>query len=229
MTSLPDNQTQQKVILLVIGLFVASIIGVVAITQWRQDRAVSSPLPASAPLSITLGDAKTDSTVVIYTDPACDKCAAYHEDVVLPLYESSVKTGEMNIEIRPVGIVSEYSAPLNELIMCSNEQDSYLQTMSYVTNNLIDGDNGYSEALAAEFFDTHSTETIAKSTHMDATTLQECLDDTRFDNKMTQADTAAYDAGVYSTPTTFIGDSEPVRGYAALPYITQMIDVYLPN
>lgn len=226
MASLSNNLTQEKVILLIIGLFVASMIGVYTFTQWRQQQVNSSSLPSSAPLSITLGDSDDESKVVIYTDPACDKCAAYHEDVVTPLYEERVKKGELSIEIRPVGIVSEYSAPLNELIMCSNEQDAYLTTMSYITTNLI-GEDSYSEAKAATFFDDHSVKNIAQNTEMNHHELAACLKDTRYDNKMTQADSKAYSANVYSTPTTFVGDSEPVRGYSSPAYINRLIDIHL--
>lgn len=226
MASLPNNLTQEKVILLIIAFFIASMIGIYTFTQWRQQQASSTALPSSAPLSIQLGDSDNERKVVIYTDPVCDKCASYHEDVVTPLYNERVKKGEMSIEIRPVSIVSEQSKPLNELIMCSNEQDAYLATMSYITSNLHDED-GYSEAKAAMFFDDHSAKEIAENTNMNQQALTACLKDTRYDNKMTQADTTAYEANVYSTPTTFVGDSEPVRGYSSAAYINRLIDIHL--
>lgn len=230
MTSkLPSRVAQEKVILLIIGVLIVCIIAAFAFGQYRQQQQAAETVPSSAPLSIHLGDNKNDDTVVVYTDPVCDKCAAYHEDVIVPLYDQYIKEDKVNLEIRPIGIVSEHSAPLNQLIMCSSEQGAYMSTMSYISQGLVNEEGAHSEAQAASFFRDHDVKDIAGNTNMDEAALEQCLDDTRYDNKMTRADTEAYAANVYSTPTTFIGDSEPIRGYSSLSFITQLIDIHLPN
>lgn len=230
MVSQSNTHTQQKVILIIFALLIALIIGAYSFSQWRQEQASGSQPPKNAPLSIVLGDQTSpDKKVIIYTDPVCDKCAAYHEDVVKPLYESHVKTGKLSIEIRPISIVSEHSAPLNRLVMCSQKQNAYLDTVSYISDNLLDDSGSYSEMNATDFFEVHSNESIAKSTGMKASQLTSCLKSDEFDNTLTQADTAAYNSNIYSTPTTFIGDHEPIRGYSSLNYIHRIIDIQLLN
>lgn len=212
---------QEKMILFGIGLIILVAVATLVYQQIRADRAADTKVPDSAPLSVTFGDESVEPAVIVYTDPVCDRCAAYHEDVVLPLYEEYVKSKKARLEIRPLGIVSESSAPLNELLMCSNEQDTYLETSKLVYDAVHAGENP-TEA-SAQFFNIHSTEDIASKVDMDEKKLSTCLDDDRYATKMTQADAQAYAAGIYSAPTTFIGDSEPIRGYSSYSYIKSLL------
>ncbi len=226
---LPSVVAQEKIILLIIGGLALCLIGALAFNQYRQQQQSEVAVPSTAPLSIQLGDKNNANTIVVYTDPVCDKCATYHEDVIVPLYEEYVENEEVNIEIRPLGIVSEHSAPLNQLLMCSSEQNAYMATMEYVNQSLLDEEGNHTEVRAASFFDDHTTEDIARESDMKSSSLKQCLDDTHYDNKMTRADSEAYAANIYSTPTTFVGDSEPIRGYSSLSFIKQLINIHLFN
>lgn len=212
---------QEKMILFGIGLLIVVAVATLVYQQIRADRAADTKVPDSAPLSVTLGDKSVEPAVIVYTDPICDRCAAYHEDVVLPLYEEYVESKKARLEIRPLGIVSESSASLNELLMCSNEQDKYLAASKFVYDAVHANENP-TEA-AAQFFNIYSAEDIATKVHVDEEKLTTCLDDNRYATKMTQADAQAYAAGIYSAPTTFIGDGEPIRGYSSYSYIKSLL------
>lgn len=222
---------QEKVILISVVLIIASVIGVFAYRTYQQEIAEANTLPEKAALSVTLGDASATDTVVVYTDPVCDKCAQYHEETLKPLYDEYVTTKKIKLEIRPVSIVTEQSAALTELLMCSNEQGQYWQMSEFVNDALNRKNNQTLVVNAATFFVDFTSaaiaDTLTKSydAPVDADKLKSCLDATRYDEKIKQADTQAYAANIYSTPTTFIGEQEPVRGYSIYPFIKSLVDI----
>lgn len=213
---------QEKTVLIGIGVLIIVALATLAFHQFRANHADDVKVPDTAPLSVAFGDTTAQLRVIVYTDPVCDKCAAYHEDVVMPLYRDYVKSGHARLEIRPLGIVSADSAKLNELLMCSNEQHAYMKTSKYVFDAVHKGDDA-AEA-AAQFFDIHSTEDIAAASDIDAKKLVSCLDGDTYTQKASQADAQAYAADIYSAPTTIVGDSEPVRGYSTYAYIKSLIE-----
>lgn len=222
---------QEKVILISVILIIASVIGVFAYRTYQQEISEANTLPEKAALSVTLGDASVKDTVVVYTDPVCDKCALYHEETLEPLYDEYVATKKIKLEIRPISIVTEQSAALNELLMCGNEQNQFWQMSKFVNDALNRKNNQTLVVNAATFFvdfpSTKIADTLSKSydAPTDAGKLKSCLDATRYDEKIKQADTQAYTANIYSTPTTFIGEQEPVRGYSIYPFIKSLVDI----
>lgn len=214
---------QEKTVLIGIGLLIIVAIGTLVFQQLRTEKAESVKAPEKAPLSVTFGESLTEPRVIVYTDPVCDRCAAYHEDVVKPLYEEYVKKGKVQLEIRPLGIVSADSAKLNELIMCSHQQGKFLKASKYVYDTIHGGSDA--AQAAATFFSIHSNKDIAKAIDIDSKELENCLDDKLYDTKMSQADAQAYAAEIYSAPTTLVGKSEPVRGYSTYSFIKSLIEV----
>lgn len=214
---------QEKIVLFGIGLLIAVTVGTLVFHHFRTQQAESATIPSKSPLSVVLGSKNASARVIVYTDPVCDRCAAYHEDVVMPLYKNYVKKGTLQLEMRPIGIVSEDSAKLNELIMCSNEQGKYLAASKYVFDSVHRGSDP--AQAAATFFSVHSTKDIARALDIDAKKLSSCVDDNRYDAKMSQADAQSYAANVYSAPTTIVGDSSPIRGYSTYSYIKSLVDL----
>lgn len=216
---------QEKIVLFGVGLLIVVAIATLVFQQFRAQQAESTKVPDKAPLSVTFGDEAATQRVIVYTDPVCDRCAAYHEDVVKPLYEQYVKTGKIRLEMRPIGIVSADSAKLNELIMCSNEQDRYFGATKYVYDAVHGGTDAAQAATA--FFSIHSSKDIATALKIDQKKLDTCLDENPYNTKMSQADAQAYASDIYSAPTTIIGSSEPVRGYSTYSYITSLVELEL--
>lgn len=202
----------------------------VAVLVYRGQRSANmqvNTLPAHAALSVTFGDTSAKNKVVVYTDPMCEKCGEYHTDTLQRVYDDYVKPGKISLEIRPLGIVSEYSAPLTDFLMCSNEQGKYWDATKYVYSAIGRKNGRERNVNAAAFYIDFPVEKIAKTIGLDESKLASCITKNSYATKLSQADTQAYAANIYSTPTTFVGDKDPVRGYAIYPYIKNLIDINL--
>ncbi len=215
---------QEKVILATIAVMILGVIGVVTYFNTLKQEQEKTRLPESAALSVILGERTAPKKMVVYTDPVCDKCAEYHQDTLEQVYDNYVATGKLQLEIRPLSIVTEQSASFTELLMCGDEQGKYWQMSDFVYRALTRKNNQTLEVNSLTFFVDFPTTEIAKIVEIDESKLASCLQDTRYDERITQADQAAYKANVYSTPTTFIGGrEEPVRGLAIYPFIESLI------
>lgn len=215
---------QKKIILAAVLVALMSMVGVIVYRHFQQANPTTT-LPDHAALSVTLGDETAAQKVVVYTDPACDKCGAYRRDTLAPLYEDYVKTGKVALEIRPVSIVTEQSALLNTLLMCANEQGKFWQMSDFVSTTLARSNGKNVSTNATTFFDDYEPSRLAVGGGVNETKLTDCLKSTRYNDQIKQADTQAYAANIYSAPTTFVGDREPVRGYAIYSYIKSLIDL----
>lgn len=218
---------QEKVILLSLLAGIALIIGAVLYVNFLRQKASQTSLPANAPLSIVVGDKKADTKVVVYTDPLCEKCADFHRDTVLKIRKEYADSGKITLEIRPLSIISDQSANITELLMCSNEQGKYWEVADIAFTSIWSNNGKSHEENAAAIFDNYPVAKIAKMVNADETKLSDCIKDDRFATKISQADAQAYTANVYSTPTTFIGSHEPIRGAVNYQYIKSLIDISL--
>lgn len=218
---------QKKVIVSVVAIVFVAILAIVGFRMVWQNRAATNTAPAQAPLSVSLGNKQASTKVIIYTDPVCDKCATFHSASVKPLYNDYAKTGKIDLEIRPLSIVTEQSAALTELLMCGNEQGKFMETSDFVSDALTRNNGRTVEVNGVSFFTDFPATRIAQGAELDETKLSSCLRDNRYDNLIKQADAQAYAANIYSTPTTFVSDQEPVRGYAIYDYIKSLVDISL--
>ena len=217
---------QERVIVVAAVLMILAFIAVFTYRSYSAQLQSTTQLPDKAPLSVVLGDKSASKKVVVYIDPVCDKCAEYHEETLKPLYENYVKTKKIQLEIRPLSIVTEQSASLTKLEMCGNEQGKFWDTTNFVYGAVGRKNNKTLEANSLTVFRDFPPAEIAKIVGLDESLLTSCLQDTRYDDKIKVADTQAYAANVYSTPTTFVGEGrEPVRGYAIYDYIKSLVDV----
>ncbi|QHN42791.1 thioredoxin domain-containing protein [Candidatus Mycosynbacter amalyticus] len=218
---------QKKVIIAVAAIVCVVVLAIVGFRMFWQQHATGDTAPAQAPLSVSLGNKSASTKVVIYTDPVCDKCATFHSATVKPLYDDYAKTGKIDLEIRPLSIVTEQSAALTELLMCGNEQGKFMDTSDFVSDALTRSNGRTVEVNGVSFFTDFPAARIAQGAGLDETKLSSCLRDNRYDNLIKQADTQAYAANIYSTPTTFVAGQEPVRGYAIYDYIKSLVDISL--
>lgn len=215
---------QEKMIVIGAVIIIIAVISTLVYRSHLRSAATEVKLPPKAALSVTIGDKSVKPTMTVYTDPVCDRCAQFHDETLKKVHDEYVKPKKIKLEIRPLSIVSEYSAPLVRLMMCGNEQGKFWETSEF-TYDAVGRKNGRAlEANAAAFFTDFSAQRIAETVKLDSGKLTSCLSDTKYDALIKQADTQAYGAGIYSTPTTFIDKQPPVRGFAMYPYIQGMLD-----
>lgn len=209
-------------------ILILAILGVLAVLVgfyfYQQSSQKVGDAPANAVLSVVLGENSKAPKMVVYTDLLCDRCHEYHNDTLSKLKKDYVDQGKLQLEIRPVAIVSERSASLTELVMCTNEQQAFWPGLNYIYNALYTDEKKTAEQKAGTFFDDHSFKAIADKLSINEKKLANCKNERTYDEKIAKADKDAGEADIYSTPTTFIKDTEPVRGYARYDFIRSLVD-----
>ena len=218
---------QERTVVIIFSLLVVIFLAVFAYFNFQRELASRTTVPKTAPLSISFGKESAPAKVIVYTDPVCDKCIEYHQDTLKPLYDEYVKTGKAQLEIRPIGIVSVQSAPLVRLTMCGNDQDKYWQTAKFINDALTRKNQKDVAINASMFFSDFKVSEIAKITEMDQSTLDNCLGDTKYLTLTEEADRRAYAANINSTPATFIGDQEAIRGYSIYEFVKSRVELEL--
>lgn len=218
---------QERNVVIIFTLLVIVFLAVFGYFNFQRELAARTTAPQTAPLSMTFGKDSAPTKVTIYTDPVCDKCTEYHNDTLTKLNDSYVKNGKVRLEIRPVGIVSAQSAPLVRLTMCGYDQGKYWQTAKLINDALTRKNQQDTSVNASMFFMDFSVAEIAKITTMDQSKLDNCLSDTKYLALTEEADRRAYAANVNSTPVTFIGKQEPIRGYSIYEFVKSRIELEL--
>lgn len=209
-----------------IGLFIVLVLGIIGAGVWyflSEDNVAGAP--AKAPLSAVIGDNTNAPKMVVYTDVLCDKCKEYHEKTLKKVIAEYANKGKLQLDIRPIAIVSERSSNITELTMCAHDQEAFLPALDYINNDLYNDASVSAEKQAATFFKRHSFSKIASALNVDEAQLASCKTERRYDETIAEADRQAAQAGVASTPMTFIKSSEPVRGFAQYSYIRSLIEM----
>lgn len=70
-----------------------------------------------------LGDPKAKFTLVEYADLVCGPCAVYSQEILPQVIEDHVRTGELRIELRPIGVAQEWSTDAAQYAWAAAEQD----------------------------------------------------------------------------------------------------------
>jgi protein-disulfide isomerase len=181
--------------------------------------------PKNGQLSVVLGSNKKAPKMIVYTDILCERCQEYHDKTLKKVKENFVDKGKLQLDIRPIAIVSERSSNLTELALCADDQGAFLPAMEYMYKDLYSEESTNAEKQAATFFKRHSFKEIAKHLSINEKELADCKTERRYDEKIAKADQKAQESEVYSAPTTFIEGNEPIRGYAQYRYISSLLEV----
>ena len=204
-----------------VGVILALVVG---LALYQQSHTTVGQAPKDAAVSIVLGENSQAPTMVVYTDILCDRCKEYHEQTLRKLVNEYVMKDKLQLDIRPIAIVSERSSNLTELALCANDQGAFMPAMDYLYEELYKDEDTSAELQASKFFKEHSFAEIAKKLSVDEKQLADCKTERRYDEQIAEADRQAGAAGVYSTPTTYIEGIEPIRGHSQYSYISTLID-----
>lgn len=202
----------------IIAGIVATILLCSAAYWYFVARTDTNKAPSQAALQVTIGEKTDTPRVVVYTDPLCATCKQYHKETLTRLAQDA-KDDKLQLEIRPVAIISERSARLTEALMCANDQGAYMQSADLVYEKVYRDNGKSSEINAGNFTKELLPNELAKQLSIDETKFVNCMQERTYDERIAKADKQAYEGDVYSTPTTFIDGVEPIRGFAQYDYI----------
>ena len=211
---------QARMIVLVLGA--AGILLLFALFLHNQNSLRGIP-PEDPAVQALIGE-QNAPIVTVYTDPLCPQCKNLHESTLAKVKEEYVNKGKIQLDMRPMSIVDEVSTPLVEYMLCSHDQDAFwassehLYTSLYRENNKEPQDNGYA------FFDDYPVETLARTLDIDKDTLQSCIDNDTYLNKVDEANMSAYSQGVVSTPTIFVPGVDTLRGFITYEELQPHLD-----
>ncbi len=156
-----------------------------------------------------LGDPDAPVSFVVYSDYQCSFCKLFDERDLPPIIENFVKSGDVQVEWRPLPILSDRAgvsleSPDNESVqaaeagLCAADQDMFWQ---------------YSEALFLAQGNVNSgvyADDLLKSTaadlDVDTETFDNCLDSGEKQDEVIAFREEAIELGVTGTPTFFIDD-----------------------
>lgn len=198
---------------------IVAIILIVSAAYWYfVMRTDTNQAPSQAALQVNIGDAADTPRVVVYTDPLCESCKQYHQETITQL-EKDAKNANVQLEIRPVAIISERSARLTEALMCAHDQGAYMQSADLIYETIYRDNGKSSEINAGNFTKELPPDEMAKKLSINEASFVTCMEERTYDERIAKADEQAYASDVYSTPTTFIDGIEPIRGFAQYEYI----------
>lgn len=215
-----SNSKRELVITGVVVLIVALFAYVVARPSLRSTQA-----PASAQIEIRLGEESAKNQMVTYTDPLCDRCHEFMSETLSDLVENEVASGSLSVVVRPLSISSSYSADINELTVCADRQGKFLET-SLALGELIHSadDNKIIDVRAKELLEGDPAKALADKIDINQSKLNDCLDDNEFAPLFAVQDDEAEDKGIYSTPTSFVNNHDPIRGHSKVGFIRAQLE-----
>lgn len=218
-----DNIVKNRSTLIVVGIVV--IILALFIYTFMRPNLASTQAPRNAEIEIKIGES-APSKMVVYLDPLCDRCHQFHEEVITELNNEEVKNGELEIAIRPLSIFSVESSAVNEITLCAHDQGKYIEASSLIGKKI------HEESIEKpitdrvnDFLDSNPAKLIADELNIDQSKLEDCISDNVNRSKLTKQDDTAKQEGIYSTPTIFINNHEPVRGYSQISFVRNLINM----
>lgn len=218
-----DLIVKNRSTLIVVGI--AVIILALFIYTFMRPNLVDTQAPTNAEVEIKLGE-DAPNKMVVYLDPLCDRCHQFHEDVITELNNEEVKNGELEITIRPLSIFSIESSTVNEIALCAHDQGKYLEASSLLGKKL--HEENIEVAITdrvKKLLNSEPAELVADELDLDQSELEDCMSDNINRSKLTRQDDAAKKEGIYSTPTIFINNHDPVRGYSQIGYVRNLINM----
>ena len=149
---------------------------------------------------ITQGDANAPVTLVEVADFGCVHCRDFHQTKADDLKERFVDAGLVRWVSVPYAL-SPATVPAANAAFCANEQGKYYEFSRALFNM-----EPASEAIIRSGF-----LTAGEEAGLDIGSFTSCLEDGRYNNKVSTNQAAASSVGVNSTPSFFVND-QIIRG-----------------
>ncbi len=188
-------------------VIVVTVVGVLALIWWggkphNVGKAVS-------PAGMSMGNAKAPVKIDVYTDFQCPYCGRFERDTLPKIIENYVKPGKARLTVHVFAFLGQESAWAAEAAYCANDQGKFWPYHDKLFNSQAGENQGA--------FNIEHLKAFAKALGLNTKQFDACLDSQKYQAAIQQAQDAAKQRGVHSTPTIFI-DQKLILG--AQPYKT---------
>ncbi len=207
-TSIQSTKTNNSTLqitsaIIVAGMLIAGAIllkgNTVATTEGTQsgnNQLENITLSPIGPEDRVLGDQQAKLTLVLYEDFQCPYCGKFFNESEKPIRESYVNTGILQLVYRDFSFLGIESARSAEAARCAGDQNKFWEYHDYLYTH----QNGENKGA---FSDKHLKE-FAQVLGLDQNTFDQCFDNSKYAQKVSDSNVEARGAGVVGTPKGFI-------------------------
>lgn len=199
----------------IIGIIVAYYLQ--APNEDKQEKITAQMLMQNGSPLIGNPDAKI--TIVEWGDYQCTFCYKFHQSSKDVIIEEYVSTGKANFVFRDYPLNGPDSVLAAEASYCANDQGKYWEYHDEIYKNWAGEKTGW--------VNRDSLEQFAKTTNLDVSQFNKCLDDKKYKQKVLDNERFGTDVGIRATPSFLIFDNEKIikiEGNQPLSVFRQVLD-----
>jgi len=198
-------QKQRMATLLVVGggvLLIAAVIVILALGSKKTPSNNATPIaitPVARPMvdGNTMGDPNAPIKLVEYSDFQCPGCLYFYQQIETNLVAEYIATGKAHLTYRSMGKwIGSESVAAAEAAYCASDQGKFWEYHDILFANWT-GEN-------VGDFSTKRLIAYADSLGLDMDAFSSCLNNHKYNQKVTQDHDDGLQAGVEYTPTLFI-------------------------
>ena len=204
-------------------VIIAVFFGFSSIINQPEIALVPTEVPKSEPSEVTLsvftengspvlGNIEAPITLVEFGDYQCFFCNKFFHDTEETLFQNYVDTGKVKVIFKDFTIIGPDSINAAHGAHCANEQEKFWEYHDILYNNWTGENNGWaaSENLLG----------FAQEINLDIDEWSQCMQDARYQQKITSSNNDARTLGLTGTPGFFVigPDNQVTKIGGAQPY-----------
>ncbi len=147
---------------------------------------------------IALGNPRAPLTMVEFADLQCPFCAQYARDVLPTILRRYVRTGKLRLELRVLAFIGPDSVRMGRTVESAGLQDRAWQLVDLIYHNQGRENSGYAT-------DAYLRKLMAGIPDLDGARALRDAGSAAADSRLADAQAAADDAGIDSTPSFLLG------------------------
>ena len=210
-----------KIYLLIIPVIIGIIVGF-SLTFFSEPQTDSKILTASNLIdngSPILGNSNAEITILEWGDYQCTFCYKFHQNTLDVINEGFIKTGKVKLVFKDFPLNGPDSFLAAEASYCAEDQGKYWQYHDELYKNWGGERTGW---ITRE-----SLDKFANTVNLDLDTFNTCLDDKKYQNKVTSIHNFGKELGIDATPSFLVFNDEKIikiRGNQPLEVFLKTFD-----
>ena len=206
-----------KLYLLAIPVAIGIVVGLLmsSMNEQEENRTQLVPSKLIENGSPILGDANASITIIEWGDYQCTYCYKFHQNTLNIINEDFVKEGKVKVVFKDYPLNGPDSHLAAQASYCAEDQGKYWEYHDELYKNWGGERTGW--------ITRDSLEKFADTVEIDIAKFNECLDDEKYHQRVTELHEFGKDIGIDATPSFLIFNDEKVikiRG-------NQPLDVFL--